>query len=384
MRSRLWTLILASALLLGLGTTGLAATEVVVDGTGDTREAALQDAQRNAVATVVGQTIDSRTHVANFALVSDRILTSSQGYVKTYEVVQEGPMGSQYRIRIRAVVEDGSVRDDIEAVKLLSARRGDPRFVVVPSPSPPADALDPSHPVSAAAQAGVKQYLSERGVQLIEAPRPNVQHDLTSPAAMRDLSLWGAGLGAEYVAYYFARSYEEQSGRTFKQARAIVSLSVVHTGTYRVVAQVEGMGNGTDRLQEVAYTKAGRNAGMQAGGKALEIVLRDWTSTGDVSGNLLTLSVIDISGEHLAELEKALEGTGMVSQVNRRSYITDVATLQVRVKGGPLVLADAVQQVLDDKGWRWILEGSGGTSLTYRIPVEVKTAAVDTVGAPMQ
>ncbi len=57
--------------------------EVEVTGYGTTHELAMKDAMRNAAEQTVGIVIGSETLVQNFALVSDKILSKSLGYVSS-------------------------------------------------------------------------------------------------------------------------------------------------------------------------------------------------------------------------------------------------------------------------------------------------------------
>ena len=379
MQSRSISLILVAAFILAMitATVAFGATEVVVDGIGADRGTALLDAQRNAVATVVGQMVDSKTLVSNYALVSDKILTSSSGYVTTYQVVSEGADPSGYRVRIRAMVDAGSIRNNVDAIAVLSASQGNPRFIVVPDPSPTSGAYKSTDPAIDQAKRGVQEYLAERQLQVIETPGYNVTTGLLSPAALKDLSMWGAGLGAEYVIYYSVHADQKSSGRTFKKAEATVDLNVVHTGSYRIVAQVEGQAMGSDKDTGDAIRKAAREAGKNAAGKVVDQVLADWSRSGTTAGQTITLVINDIQGNDLQAFEDALNLTGMVKQVNRRDFSNGVAALQVMLDGGPRDLGAAVAEVLSDKGWNWALTGSDSQSLTYTVPEEVKTDAGD-------
>ena len=79
------------------------ARRVEVDGVGATADEALKDCCRKAVAVVVGTIIDAETDVENDRLVRDRILTFSDGFVESYEELEE------------AHVEDGLVHRRISA-----------------------------------------------------------------------------------------------------------------------------------------------------------------------------------------------------------------------------------------------------------------------------
>ncbi len=366
-----WTVMLAGVTATLLAALPLSAAEVTVDGTGADRKAAILDAQRNAVATVVGQAVDSRTLVANFALVSDRILTSTQGYIRSYEVLEEETAPGGYRVRIRATIESASIRDDINAIAVLRASRGNPRFIVVPDPGPAGDALQASDPAVDAAARGISEYLSERQFEVVQAPRFATTSASGSPAMLKDLAFHSAGLGAEYAIYYSVTAIRKGAGRTFKQATAIVDLAVVHTGTYRVVAQVEERADGADRdAMEFAYRKAARQAAGIAAAKAVDLVLADWSRSGTTAGATFMLTLRNVKGGELESFEEALRRNGRVKSANRRTYADLVATIAVTVDGDLRDLGEAVSMVIAEKGWDWALTASDGSSLTYGVPEE--------------
>jgi hypothetical protein len=85
--------------------------EVVVEGAGISLEAAQKDAYRQAVRTVVGLYVDSKTIVENDELIEDRILSASNGFVKTAKTIPGSAMQKNgiWRVRVRATVEVSEV-----------------------------------------------------------------------------------------------------------------------------------------------------------------------------------------------------------------------------------------------------------------------------------
>jgi hypothetical protein len=367
-RSKRLKFIIAIIALMMVSSFAYSATEVVVDGFGDNRATALLDAQRSAVATVVGQVVDSKTLVKNYSLVSDRILTSSQGYLKTFQVVEEGASAGGYRVRIRAVVETVSIKDDINAIAVLSASKGNPRFIIVPDPNPGSGMYSANDPVVDQAQRGITEYMSSRQLKVIQAPAYNVATGLTSPSALKDLSVWGAGLGAEYVIYYSVEGFEEASGRTFKKSSAVVNITAVHTGSYEIVAEVNGRALGSDKNAKMAARKAGRTAGENTAGKAVDLVLANWSRSGTTAGTTVNLIINNIDGTELQAFENGLQDGGDINLATRRTYSDKSAVIAITLDGGPSELAEAVGSVLSNNDWSWALTASDSNSLTYSVP----------------
>ena len=84
---------------------------VIAEGVGATAEDAIKDAFRHAVRQVVGAVVDAETLIENDEIIEDKVLTYSDGFIKSYEEV----VGSKkvkdglHRIKIKAQVERGSV-----------------------------------------------------------------------------------------------------------------------------------------------------------------------------------------------------------------------------------------------------------------------------------
>lgn len=130
-------LLLAFSLIFNLFTASksLAETETVtVDGVAGlkenqtlSRDNAINDAQRKAVEQAVGVMLSSETLVENSALVRDSIYSKSQGYIKQYKIVKEGPDGDIYVVTIMAIIGVTDLKNDLGALGLLHVRVGKPR-----------------------------------------------------------------------------------------------------------------------------------------------------------------------------------------------------------------------------------------------------------------
>ena len=93
---------------------------VLAEGSGTSPAEALKDAFRNAVRQVVGAVVDAETLVKNDELIDDKILTYSDGFIKTYEKVpgSEKEQDGIYRIEIKANVERRSVVAKLKAANV--------------------------------------------------------------------------------------------------------------------------------------------------------------------------------------------------------------------------------------------------------------------------
>ena len=98
---------------------------VVVEGVGDSSENAVKDAQRNAVNQVVGVLIDAKVMIKNDKLIEDKILTFSNGFVKTSKVISQNKTGTLFKVKIEAVVEVTGIENILKKEKLMATGKTD-------------------------------------------------------------------------------------------------------------------------------------------------------------------------------------------------------------------------------------------------------------------
>lgn len=106
------------------------AMEVTVIGQGVDRDAAMNDAKRNAVEQVVGTYISSQSMMKNANVLLDEIYSKSVGFVTNINVLEEGKRKDFYSIKAKVNVNNNpnsELRNKIEMIRFL----GDPRICAI-------------------------------------------------------------------------------------------------------------------------------------------------------------------------------------------------------------------------------------------------------------
>lgn len=101
------------------------------DDKAQARDKAIDDALRKAVESAVGTMISSETITENYQLLSDRIYSQAEGYVKKYKILDEKDEDNVYIVEIRAQVSVGAVASDLESLKTLMRRKGMPKLIIM-------------------------------------------------------------------------------------------------------------------------------------------------------------------------------------------------------------------------------------------------------------
>jgi len=91
---------------------------VIAEGAGTTKEEALKDAFRQAVRQVVGTVVDNETLVNNDEVLTNKVLTHSDGLVKNYEEVSIKKENGLFRVKIKAAVEQQGVIAKLNAANV--------------------------------------------------------------------------------------------------------------------------------------------------------------------------------------------------------------------------------------------------------------------------
>jgi len=124
------------------------------------RDKAIENAQRNAVEKAVGVMVTSTSEVENFQLKLDRILSESRGFINTYKVISEKKDGDSYFVTIEADIGSGKLKDRMQAINLIVARKSKPRLMILFGEPAQKDAL---------AEAAMAKYFLSKGFKVVDA-----------------------------------------------------------------------------------------------------------------------------------------------------------------------------------------------------------------------
>ncbi len=95
------------------------------------REKAIEDALRHAVEMAVGTKVTSTTETQDFQTKMDQVMSHSTGFVKKYDIVNEGMDGDVVQVTVKAYISTVELDKDLEAMGLLMARKNMPRTMVL-------------------------------------------------------------------------------------------------------------------------------------------------------------------------------------------------------------------------------------------------------------
>lgn len=349
-KSKKWRKLLMAGLgLLSFASVALA-KEAAVVGMGDNREAALDDAKRNAVEQIVGTMIDSRSMSEMAVVKLDEIYTKSRGFVKKITVLEEGPAGGAYRIKALIDVDtdpDAKLMDQLTMLMMLN----DPRIAVVILRS---SAGQGSY--DEGAQSGhdtvIESAINDRLVDMGFSHVVDTAHIMQlqdTPLLTRiyngreGLHTDGVDRAVEYLvlgesaidAYNVAITDRVNGGSQetgLKTVRVNLTAKILNYSTGDMVGSFTVSGNGLENNQvravEIAAVKAG-----EAAAKKVEEKFRKFAAKSVSNGIQLTVNAADYQKvEQLADELRSLSG---VQSIYIRSYNGSKALIELEATQKP-------------------------------------------------
>jgi hypothetical protein len=270
-----------------------------------TKRASLVDAQRTAVEKAVGVYVSARTLVEKAVAIENNILAKTDGYVKKYEILQEGPQGDLYHTRIRALVALKELQDDLRELSLTSApdlRK--PRVLIDIVETMGGKESVEDEPAASALQ----RMLSESGFVIVTPERAK-QADLVIKGKATAYPFQGQGLGG-FVSY-----------------RARLTVEAVRSGTNDVISSVTQEASGLGGNTDLAALKSLETVG--------EMVGRDLSMSLPEAWNANKRLLVFVEGvKTFADAERArkhLQSQPGVNDISMRLFEEQMAQFELEV-----------------------------------------------------
>jgi hypothetical protein len=297
------------------------------------RDKALDGALRSAVEKVVGVMISSTSEVENFQLKMDRILSESKGFINTYQIVSEKRQQDQFEIVIDADVGRERLKDRLEAISLIVARKSKPRIMLLFAERSQKDAL---------AEAAMSRYFMAKGFKLIDAQLLRKERGNDLQLDPKSLSRLAGQYGAEVVMIGGVEAETTSfnvGGIEMHSNKATVSVKVINGDTGEVITadskggSSPGMKGDIKKIIEEAAEKLAR--------QMMDEVLEKWSAE---LVNTATVKLIIVGFNSYDDLQAfkdliALEVKGF-KELHQRSYQHGQAELDLEMRGNSQSLAD--------------------------------------------
>lgn len=302
------------------------------------RDKAIDNAQRSAVERVMGVMISSSTDVENFQVKMDRILSESNGFINAYKIIKEERSGDSYDVTIEADVGAGKLKDRMEAIHLIMARKSKPRLMIIFGGQGQKDAI---------VEAAVARYFIAQGFKLVDAEVVKSDKEIQILQSPTVQSRQMASVAQRYGAEILILGRVEVTSRSFKMGDVEVQSSDVAISG-KVVNGDTGEILATDsKARKGEFKTVAEEAATELAKQMKEEILERWSSE---LTNAVTVKVI-VSGlntyQDLLRFKEILtaEIRGF-KEMYQRSYRRGQVELDIEVKGNAQGVADDLAAIM--------------------------------------
>lgn len=293
-------LILSSPLAQAGEVTAVGTAQINAGNVGGARNQALIYAQRQAVEQGVGALIDSNTISENFEIIRDEILSSSKGFITSYEIVREGKTadGFSYQVEIRADVSDKNIADKLTALRILHKKMGNKRLMIVYNPKDP-KALPRTNGAVQNTAGSIRNEFNRAGFRIFNDAVMDQVYGVIEQSALVDrpvehLVALALDHRAEIlVEFQMIAGKRGQSGGAFYATKNTVRLGVYDVSTGRQIADSTARDKELTTYNPGPYDwyemlgKAGARAGSTAANDAIEKITDYYENVGDLGFSYL-------------------------------------------------------------------------------------------------
>ena len=312
------------------------------------RDEAIADALRKAVEQAIGTMISSETVVENFQLLSDKIFSQTQGYVRNYRVIKEWKEDNLYNVTVSAEVTMGDLKNDLLALKLTMQRKGMPRIMIIIEEVNVGNISSwLANTNMAAAESSVTEKFQEKGFKLVDRSQARqVANSNQIKLAVSGDSAAAANIGglANAEVIIVGKAVSENvgtiAGSSIKSIQANVNLTAIKVDNAEVIAS----GSAHAAKPHISAMSGGTMALKSAAAKAAEQLISGIVSNWQTelsSAASVQLMISKINFTQLSQFKKIVSSEVRgIKSINQRNYTNNVAILDVSVQGDAQFLAD--------------------------------------------
>lgn len=283
-------------------------------------EEAIRNAKRNAVEQGIGTFVASQTIVEKHKLISDKIFTKTDGYVKSYTKLSGKQDGEIYTVTIKAIVKCGDLKNDLIAIGILKQQLKNPTIMVIGIEKFSGKELDQLIMGNI-----LNDKLLEKTFDLVDREQMEALSKRDVEGAMDDLNL-AATLArrfkADILISYKANvtndgsEYNSILKSNLNKATANITCKVVDSSSARLVCTETVRQLGTsDGSPESAANRALEIAGNLLSDKLIPKILNAWQDRGFGAGQWIEVRITNIPFGEQQKLISALRKTSGVNQV---------------------------------------------------------------------
>jgi len=309
---------------------------IIDDNLTGAKKMARQDAYRRAVEEGTGVRITARTRMDMLMVVSDAVITKSEGYIGSSRILDEWRDNeNNYRVKIQATVHRGDIHDDLEGLKILiDYVVGNPTVMILFHEENMGEVQ-----LQSSAETEMSGIFSSAGYHLVEKSQVKSMKDRgeglvskilagdgDSNTALSDLGSADIAIVGSVSTEEFSESYTSQAGLINAIAHASVKVVIPRTG--QVIAARQSSGKSVHISAATAGSRAITNCVTDI---AKQLVYEIPSRLSE--SRTVKITVRNCKYTQRNAIKEKLQKINTVSGVYPRSYEENTAAFDVKTWG---------------------------------------------------
>lgn len=352
------------------------------DDKAQARDKAIDDALRKAVESAVGTMISSETITENYQLLSDRIYSQAEGYVKKYKILDEKDEDNVYIVEIRAQVAVGAVASDLESLKTLMRRKGMPKLIIMVAEQN----VGMNRPTYWWGGAGIvstdmrvventlMQVMREKGFTFVDTEVLSGKKTVKSPVAyLSDKQARRMAQVTDAQLIIVGRAVAKDIGKTWegtrlRSANAEVAIRAINTDNGEIIAVVTQEAVVPHISPSTAGSQALKKASKLLAEKLIDQITKKWVA--DTSGsNRVRMKVTGVKNNRmLRKFIKVLKNqVRSVKDVHQQRLKAGTAILDVMLAGDTRDMATELEAKDFGGAFKIEVEEVSGNAITVKL-----------------
>ncbi len=328
---------------------------VKATGEGPSKEQALVSAMRSAVEQGIGIYINADTTVIDSALLNDKILSHSRGYITKYEILSQDKIDDGFSVTISATVNNQSIKDDIDALTIIRKSVGNPRILVAFSKKGEGAKAFRDKDFVNEIYNGIVESLTDKQFRVVDknsserfaqqvADTHEINIDLNKAAA------YGLKYNAEYTLYYSV-SGSVREGAIMKGVQLRIKAQLIDNTRSQVITSKIIEQSSSAQTVASALEKAARDGGKKIVNPMIEVLERNWNDA-QQNGQIYTVVIDGIDNpEEIAGFTAMLENFPLVNNAKEVESGGGKATFEATYKGKRDQLDRDILRATKELGW---------------------------------
>lgn len=332
------------------------AATVTATGEGPSKEVALATAIRRAVEQGVGTFVKSDTTVVDSALVDDKILSHSKGYVTSYKITKEQKTADGVMVTITANVDNKLLKDDIDALTILrkNAVVGNPRILVAFS-NKSKDKVFKDKEFTEEIYNGIVESLTDKQFRVVDksaAERFSMQQAETHEidVDLNKAAAYGLKFHAEYTLFYNV-SGVVRDGAIGKSVLLNIKTQLIDNTRAQIITSKRVEQSGMGQTVDQALEKAAHQGGKKIVNPMIEVLQKHWMDQ-QQNGAMYTIVLDGVDDpEQIAQFTEMFEKFPLATGAKEVESGGGKTTFEATYKGKRDQLDRDVIRTAKELGW---------------------------------